>query len=189
MLCRELIECLKAGSTHDPKNISFYNRNALIKVFRWSLLQNKMICGLNILNIRPYPYTPLYTYVISVVLIDCLTLNLIWEKSSQEAKEKQIFFKSNEPWAQGHKYIHLHTWLTLCFLPLLHLEIPHRLFRFVMNAFAMWPPSECALEDEAYEDGAETQVECNRCVCACGNWVCTAMTCAGTLKPLWKTYR
>lgn len=38
---------------------------------------------------------------------------------------------------------------------------------------------ECALEDENYEDGAETQVECNRCVCACGNWVCTAMTCEG----------
>uniref|UniRef100_A0A672TBX9 Follistatin-related protein 1 n=1 Tax=Sinocyclocheilus grahami TaxID=75366 RepID=A0A672TBX9_SINGR len=37
--------------------------------------------------------------------------------------------------------------------------------------------TECALEDETYEDGAETQVECNRCVCACGNWVCTAMTC------------
>ncbi|MGH0164591.1 UNVERIFIED_CONTAM: hypothetical protein FKN15_055845 [Acipenser sinensis] len=36
---------------------------------------------------------------------------------------------------------------------------------------------KCALEDETYEDGAETQVECNRCVCACGNWVCTAMIC------------
>lgn len=41
------------------------------------------------------------------------------------------------------------------------------------------PPAECALEDETYEDGAETQVECNSCVCACGNWVCTAMTCTG----------
>lgn len=186
MLRRELIEGLKAGSTHDPGNISFYNRNALIKVFLWSLLQNKMICGLNILNIRPYP---LHSYVISVVLIGCLTLNLIWGKSSQEAKEKQIFFKSSEPWAQGHKYIHLHTWLTLCFFPLLHLEISHWPFTFVTNAFAMCPPTECALEDEAYEDGAETQVECNRCVCACGNWVCTAMTCTGTLKPLGKTYR
>lgn len=39
--------------------------------------------------------------------------------------------------------------------------------------------TECALEDETYEDGAETQVECNLCVCACGNWVCTAMTCDG----------
>ncbi|XP_077393077.1 follistatin-related protein 1b [Festucalex cinctus] len=39
------------------------------------------------------------------------------------------------------------------------------------------PEKKCALEDENYEDGAETQVECNRCVCACGNWVCTAMTC------------
>ncbi|XP_035600717.1 follistatin-related protein 1-like [Oncorhynchus keta] len=42
------------------------------------------------------------------------------------------------------------------------------------------PERKCALEDETYEDGAETQVECNRCVCACGNWVCTAVTCEGT---------
>ncbi|CAB1347263.1 unnamed protein product [Coregonus sp. 'balchen'] len=39
------------------------------------------------------------------------------------------------------------------------------------------PEKKCALEDETYDDGSETQVECNRCVCACGNWVCTAMTC------------
>lgn len=39
--------------------------------------------------------------------------------------------------------------------------------------------TECALEDETYADGAETEVDCNRCVCACGNWVCTAMTCDG----------
>lgn len=38
---------------------------------------------------------------------------------------------------------------------------------------------ECALEDEVLEDGAETQMECNKCVCACGNWVCTALTCNG----------
>ncbi|KAK3569416.1 hypothetical protein QTP86_029324, partial [Hemibagrus guttatus] len=41
------------------------------------------------------------------------------------------------------------------------------------------PEKKCALEDETYEDGAETQVDCNLCVCACGNWVCTAMTCDG----------
>ncbi|CAH2218735.1 follistatin-related 1 [Pelobates cultripes] len=41
------------------------------------------------------------------------------------------------------------------------------------------PEKKCALEDETYEDGAETQVQCNRCVCACGNWVCTAMACEG----------
>uniref|UniRef100_A0AAY4BNM9 Follistatin-related protein 1 n=1 Tax=Denticeps clupeoides TaxID=299321 RepID=A0AAY4BNM9_9TELE len=39
------------------------------------------------------------------------------------------------------------------------------------------PEKKCALEDETYEDGTETHVDCNRCVCACGNWVCTAMTC------------
>lgn len=26
-------------------------------------------------------------------------------------------------------------------------------------------------------------MECNRCVCACGNWVCTAMTCEGPYAP------
>ncbi|KAM9345116.1 follistatin-related protein 1-like [Symphorus nematophorus] len=38
---------------------------------------------------------------------------------------------------------------------------------------------KCALEDEVFEDGAQTQMECNKCVCACGNWVCTALTCTG----------
>ncbi|XP_051869984.1 follistatin-related protein 1b [Pristis pectinata] len=46
------------------------------------------------------------------------------------------------------------------------------------------PEKKCALEDETYEDGAETTVECNRCVCACGNWVCTAMTCDGNNKNI-----
>ncbi|KAM9847416.1 follistatin-related protein 1-like [Aulostomus maculatus] len=41
------------------------------------------------------------------------------------------------------------------------------------------PERKCALEDEVFEDGAETQMECNKCVCACGNWVCTALTCNG----------
>lgn len=41
------------------------------------------------------------------------------------------------------------------------------------------PEKKCALEDETYADGAETEVDCNRCVCSCGHWVCTAMTCDG----------
>lgn len=45
------------------------------------------------------------------------------------------------------------------------------------DLFALW--AECALEDEVFEDGAETRRECNKCVCACGNWVCTALTCDG----------
>ncbi|XP_047207234.1 follistatin-related protein 1-like isoform X2 [Girardinichthys multiradiatus] len=40
---------------------------------------------------------------------------------------------------------------------------------------------KCALEDEVFEDGAKTQRGCNKCVCACGNWVCTALTCNGDL--------
>lgn len=173
-----------------PQNISFYNRNALIKVFLCSLLQNKMICGLSILNIRPYPL-----HLRNFSGIDRLLNFLIWfgEKVQRKQRKNKYSLRAvnpgASPGAQGHEHIHLHTWLTLCFSPLLYLEISHWLFTFVMNAFAMCPPTECALEDEAYEDGAETQVECNRCVCACGNWVCTAMTCTGTLKPLGRTYR
>jgi len=46
------------------------------------------------------------------------------------------------------------------------------------------PHRRCSLEDEYFEDGAETKVKCNSCVCACGNWVCTAMTCDENDKPL-----
>lgn len=35
----------------------------------------------------------------------------------------------------------------------------------------------CSLEGKKYEDGSETSVDCNNCVCACGNWVCTSSTC------------
>ncbi|XP_053730719.1 follistatin-related protein 1-like isoform X2 [Synchiropus splendidus] len=44
------------------------------------------------------------------------------------------------------------------------------------------PERKCALEDEVFEDGAQAQMECNKCVCACGNWVCTALTCSGELQ-------
>ncbi|XP_048254226.1 follistatin-related protein 1-like isoform X1 [Haliotis rufescens] len=39
------------------------------------------------------------------------------------------------------------------------------------------PSKECQLEDKKYRDGAETQVDCNVCVCACGDWVCTGAPC------------
>ncbi|XP_057704352.1 follistatin-related protein 1-like isoform X2 [Corythoichthys intestinalis] len=39
------------------------------------------------------------------------------------------------------------------------------------------PERKCELEDEVLEEGAETRMKCNKCVCACGNWVCTALTC------------
>lgn len=35
----------------------------------------------------------------------------------------------------------------------------------------------CSLNDRMYEDGAETVVECNGCVCACGKWICTSKKC------------
>lgn len=69
-------------------------------------------------------------------------------------------------------------------VPLLSLKASPKYVVFSLLAISQPLPLfcaslECALEDETYEDGAETQVECNRCVCACGNWVCTAMTCEG----------
>jgi len=35
----------------------------------------------------------------------------------------------------------------------------------------------CSLNGRMYEDGAETVVECNGCVCACGKWICTSKKC------------
>jgi len=35
----------------------------------------------------------------------------------------------------------------------------------------------CGLNGERFEDGAETAVECNGCVCACGKWICTSNMC------------
>uniref|UniRef100_A0A3B4FWI6 Follistatin-like 1a n=1 Tax=Pundamilia nyererei TaxID=303518 RepID=A0A3B4FWI6_9CICH len=56
------------------------------------------------------------------------------------------------------------------------------LTEFINCLTPTYHPTErkCALEDEVFEDGAETQMECNKCVCACGNWVCTALTCNDT---------
>uniref|UniRef100_A0A3Q4GR26 Follistatin like 1 n=1 Tax=Neolamprologus brichardi TaxID=32507 RepID=A0A3Q4GR26_NEOBR len=55
------------------------------------------------------------------------------------------------------------------------------LTEFINCLTPTYHPTErkCALDDEVFEDGAETQMECNKCVCACGNWVCTALTCNG----------
>ncbi|XP_041373253.1 follistatin-related protein 1-like isoform X2 [Gigantopelta aegis] len=36
---------------------------------------------------------------------------------------------------------------------------------------------QCSLEDKKYSDGVRTVVECNTCVCACGDWVCTGVPC------------
>lgn len=86
---------------------------------------------------------------------------------------KQIF--TAEHWTQElHHVQHEHTRVVeqaACVRKSLHVGLHWFLW--------MWRPAECSLEDETYEDGAETQVECNRCVCACGNWVCTAMVCPG----------
>lgn len=48
------------------------------------------------------------------------------------------------------------------------------------------PKKKCSLENQTYEDGAETKVDCNKCVCACGNWVCTASHCDKKVKSTYK---
>jgi len=35
----------------------------------------------------------------------------------------------------------------------------------------------CSLEGKRFEDGSQTKVDCNECVCACGSWVCSSKTC------------
>ncbi|XP_014672417.1 PREDICTED: follistatin-related protein 1-like [Priapulus caudatus] len=50
-------------------------------------------------------------------------------------------------------------------------------FKKLMNQNFTPSVKKCSLEGSEYDDGAETTVECNKCVCACGNWVCTAIAC------------
>jgi len=43
------------------------------------------------------------------------------------------------------------------------------------------PRKGCELDDEVYSDGTEIPTDsCNSCVCACGQWVCTALKCDET---------
>lgn len=42
----------------------------------------------------------------------------------------------------------------------------------------------CKLNGRIYNDGAETSVECNGCVCACGKWVCTSNQCTQGYKDI-----
>lgn len=40
------------------------------------------------------------------------------------------------------------------------------------------PKRDCELDDMIYNDGAEIPTnDCNSCICACGQWVCTALKC------------
>lgn len=53
-----------------------------------------------------------------------------------------------------------------------------------------YQPSQatCSLNGERFEDGAETTVECNGCVCACGKWVCTANICSQGFRDVEKNF-
>jgi len=42
----------------------------------------------------------------------------------------------------------------------------------------------CTLDGILYEDGAETRVHCNGCVCACGKWICTSKKCSESNKTM-----
>jgi len=50
-------------------------------------------------------------------------------------------------------------------------------FSTVMEPAFKLPKKVCSLESKHYDDGTETRVDCNECICACGNWVCTSSTC------------
>ncbi|XP_013378869.1 follistatin-related protein 1-like [Lingula anatina] len=61
-------------------------------------------------------------------------------------------------------------------------------FRQCMDPVYSPPTKKCSLEDKMYIDGAEVNVDCNICVCACGNWVCTASSCKTDLKKIAGSY-
>merc|ERR1711962_1662222 len=39
------------------------------------------------------------------------------------------------------------------------------------------PNKKCSLEGKKYIDGDKVNVDCNHCICAVGNWVCTSQSC------------
>jgi len=45
----------------------------------------------------------------------------------------------------------------------------------------------CSLNGRMYEDGAETMVDCNGCVCACGKWICTSKRCPESHKNMYNS--
>lgn len=50
-------------------------------------------------------------------------------------------------------------------------------FRRILSSTYQPSRSLCHLNGKRFEDGAETAVECNGCVCACGKWICTSEMC------------
>lgn len=42
----------------------------------------------------------------------------------------------------------------------------------------------CSLDGKKYEDGSQTKVDCNDCVCACGSWVCSSKKCHEELNEM-----
>lgn len=42
----------------------------------------------------------------------------------------------------------------------------------------------CTLNGKKFEDGAETAVKCNGCVCACGKWICTSRMCPDVFQDI-----
>jgi len=56
-------------------------------------------------------------------------------------------------------------------------------FSKALDPSFLLPRKRCALEDRQFEDGSETKVDCNSCICACGNWVCTSKICDNNSMP------
>ncbi|KAM4607398.1 follistatin-related protein 1-like [Polymixia lowei] len=109
--------------------------------------------------------------------------------SQLDSTEFLSFLKHNETalnLTYSHSLENNHLLRSLCVDALIELSDENADWKLSLTEFInclspAYQPLErkCALEDEVFEDGAETQMECNRCVCACGNWVCTALTCDG----------
>lgn len=51
-------------------------------------------------------------------------------------------------------------------------------FRNCMDPEFKAGTKQCSLEDRLYNDGEDITVDCNHCICACGNWVCTLASCS-----------
>lgn len=59
-------------------------------------------------------------------------------------------------------------------------------YREIMKEDYLPSTQVCKLNGRVYNDGAETKVECNGCVCACGKWICTSNKCSEGYSDIFK---
>jgi len=51
-------------------------------------------------------------------------------------------------------------------------------FKNIFSSFYKPSSKVCSLDGKNFPDEAETVVDCNVCVCACGKWICTSKQCS-----------